>query len=267
MSFGTSSVSTLAIAGCSFFCRGEIRTGGGSAFAQARDEFGVLPVKSMAFARGSAGTASMHVRAEATQAYETRSSAEVNIVQDVEFFCPPDPVTGSCGLSVQQLDLPFAIQLDGVNRGTSVTGIQMSFQPLDAFGSPVSINTLVIPGNFEGNTWRQSLERKLRVTVTPAISTRYRMTAKLGVSASYMGNPGGSDWQTAPESFADMSNSAKLRFDLPPGLGVRGPGGFYSEVSAVPEPGGWAMALAGLAAVAGVARRRARRNERPLNAR
>ena len=83
------------------------------------------------------------------------------------------------------------------------------------------------------------------------------MTAKLGVSAVYIGNPGGSDWTTAPESYADMSNSAKLRFDFPQGMAVRGPGGFYSEVpSPVPEPGTWALLLAGLIALTGLARRR-----------
>jgi hypothetical protein len=214
-------------------------------------------VKSSAYARGSPGTASMHVRAEGTQAYESRSSAEITITQDIEFFCPPDPRTGVCGLSFQQLDLPFAVKLDGKNKGNSVTGIQMSFQPLDGFGTPLGINRLVTPGNTDGNTWETSFEDRLRVTVTPAITTRYRMTAKLGVSAAYIGNPGGSDWTTAPESYADMSNSAKLRFDFPQGLSVRGPGGFYSEVtSPVPEPGTWALLLAGLVALPGLARRR-----------
>jgi hypothetical protein len=92
---------------------------------------------------------------------------------------------------------------------------------------PLGINRLVIPGNTEGNTWETSFEDRLRVAVTPAIPTRYRMTAKLGSSAVYIGNPGRSDW-TTPESYPDMSNSAKLRFDFPQGMSLRGPGGFYS---------------------------------------
>jgi hypothetical protein len=260
MSEGTSTGFALAVAGCTFFCRGEIKTGTLSAFAQATEHDGIIPVKSRALARGSPGTASMHVLAEGTQAYETRSSAEINITQDVEFFCPPDPRTGVCGLSWRELDLPFAVKIDGKSKGNAVASIQMAFQPLDAFGTPRNIDTYVLPMNGDGNTWQTSLERRLRVTVTPEISTRYRVTAKLGVSARYAGNPGGSDWQTAPESFADLSSSAKLRFEFPEGMSVRGPGGFYSEVTtAVPEPAAWATMLAGLVLIAwrqGASRRR-----------
>ncbi|MDZ7591975.1 MAG: hypothetical protein U5L05_15120 [Rubrivivax sp.] len=106
----------------------------------------------------------------------------------------------------------------------------MAWQVLQAgfLPQPLGINRLVIPGNTEVNTRETSIEDRLRVTVTPAFPTRYRMTAKLGVSAAYIGNPGGSDWTTAPEPYADMSNSAKLRFDFPQGMSVRGPGGFDS---------------------------------------
>lgn len=96
---------------------------------------------------------------------------------------------------------------------------------------PLGINRLVITGNTEGNaegnTWETSFEDRLRVAVTPAIPTRYRMTAKLGISAACIGNPGRSDW-TTPEPYPDMSNSAKLRFDFPQGMSLRGPGGFHS---------------------------------------
>jgi hypothetical protein len=101
---------------------------------------------------------------------------------------------------------------------------------------PLGINRLVIPGNAEGNTWETSFEDRLRVTVTPAIPTRYWMTAKLGILTASIGNPGGSNW-TTPESYPDMSNPAKLRFDFPQGMSARGPGDFHSQVtSPVPKP-------------------------------
>lgn len=248
------SVATAAVlAGCTFICssgRDDAQgPGSATAFAQAVDENGVAAVRSRAYATVDAPEAHVKLFADATGAYFSGSWARGTLQQVVEFYCLPDLSTGRCEASFASFELPVRARIDGLLVGRASASFVMRLDPLDGYGNPVAIERRVSV-NDDRRSFDISVDDRVRLQASSGVSTQYRLFLDASVNAMHI------QAGETVESFADLGSTLTVRFDLPPGLGVRGPGGFYSGVSAVPEPGTWAMLSAGLLAVAGLSRRR-----------
>ncbi len=246
------------VAGCSFLCNAERDTettsGGGPAFArgQATNQDGSLR-DSTAMAYASPGSGRLRVLANATEAYDSGSTALAYFRDRVSFFCLADLVTGECDDFVEDGIAEVKYHVHGKLEGWSSATAHLTIQGY-AYRNEQR--------TWQSRNWYTNGEVNVNESIAHSfyISPKYLSPGRSYDIDIYMSLSAHASWiPRYPDpkvSKADMTNTGTLSINLPRGWYMRSSSGRLLEGEAVPEPATLGLTGVAFMAVAWFGRRR-----------